>query len=125
MTIKIIDSKGFHRYMDAIEDTDYKIEELEQKITSLREYRKDLYAKKEECVIHYLDTPTYSHSMEMIDKFIKDINFNGTWTDEYRCERYFYWDDKNGWDCYRTNLNVVYYREVEMRYQDLKREGKL
>jgi hypothetical protein len=126
MAIKIIDSKGFHRYMDAIEDIDCKIEELEQKITTLREYLKDLYAKKEECVIHYLDTPTYSHSMELIDKFIKDINFNGYWSDKWYYERYFYLDDIHGWNIGDfSNDKVVYYREVEMRYQDLKREGKL
>jgi hypothetical protein len=28
MAMRIIDSKGFHRYMDAVEDIDYKIKEL-------------------------------------------------------------------------------------------------
>lgn len=125
MAMKIILEEGFNKYTRAIEVADYQIKELELQLESLREYRSGLHTKKEECVIYYLDTPTYSHSMELIDKFIKDINFKGVWNDEYRCERYFYWDDTHGWDCYRTSLNVVYYKEVEMRYQDLKREGKL
>lgn len=126
MAMKIILEEGFNKYTQAIEVADYQIKELESQLTSLREYRKDLINKKEECVIYYLDRPTYSHSMELIDKFIKDNNFKGTWTDEWYYERYFYLDDKLGWNtrgC--SNDNAVYYREVEMRYQDLKREGKL
>ncbi len=82
--------------------------------------------KKEECVIYYLDTPTYSHSMELIDKFIKDTNFNGVWSDKWYYERYFYLDDTHGWNIGEySHDKVVYYREVEMRYQDLKRERNL
>lgn len=125
MAIKIIDHKGFHKYMDHIDATDDKIEELRSQLKSLEEYRKDLFARKEECVIHYLDTPKYSHSMEMIDKFIVDTEFNGTWDFDIYWDRYAYFDESKGWDCGIYNLNVVYYAEVEMRYKDLKREGKL
>jgi hypothetical protein len=125
MAIKIIDPKGFHKYMDHIDATDDKIEELRSQLKSLEEYRKDLFARKEECVIHYLDEPTYSHSMEMIDKFITDTGFDGLWDFDKFWDRYAYFDDAKGWDCGIYNLNVVYYAEVEMRYKDLKREGKL
>jgi len=126
MAMKIILEEGFNKYTQALEVADYQIKELESQLTSLREYKKDLINKKEECVIYYLDTPTYSHSIELIDKFIKDTNFNGVWKDKWYYERYFYLHDKYGWNIGEySNDKVVYYREVEMRYQDLKREWKL
>jgi hypothetical protein len=126
MDMKIILEEGFNKYTQAIEVVDFQIKELELQLASLREHRKDLINKKEECVIYYLDTPTYSHSMELIDQFIKDTNFNGVWSDTWYYERYFYLHDKHGWNIGEySNDKVVYYREVEMRYQDLKREGKL
>ncbi len=127
MAMKIIDNEGFIKYTDLIDNTENKIKELELEIRNLHEYRKDWINKREECVIYYLDVPTYSHSIELIDRFIEDNNFNGVWRDNWYCYRYFYFDNKRGWNVSGCSDDdkVVYYREVEMRYQDLKREGKL
>lgn len=98
-----------------------KTERLENKLQRLRKERTNYY-------VEVLGEVVYSHSVELIDKFISDHNFNGSWPNKWRCERYFYYDEKsNSWGCYGNmpNVNVVYYREVELRYAELKLEGKI
>ncbi len=127
MPIKIIDETQYKLYDALLATTKKDISVTEQLLEDLKYESNRLAGERKKYYVEVLgSSPTYSHSVELIDKFISDHNFNGSWPNKWRCERYFYYDEKsNSWDCYDTNLNVVYYREVELRYAELKLEGKL
>jgi hypothetical protein len=127
MPIKIIDKTQYELYDILLATVKADIASTEQLMEDLRYEANRLAGERRKCYIEVLGgEPTYSHSIELIDKFIEDHNFTGKWPEKYRCERYFYYDEKsNSWDCYSGGLNVVYYREVELRYNELKLEGKL
>lgn len=127
MAIKIIDEVQYELYDTLLATTRADIAATEQLLLDLRHEVNRLAGERRKCYIEVLGgEPTYSHSVELIDKFILDHNFNGSWPEKYSCERYFYYDEKRDtWDCYIGGLNVVYYREVELRYNELKLEGKL
>lgn len=127
MPIKIIDEVQYNLYDTLLATTRKDIIATDQLLLDLKY---EAHRLAEERKKHYVEvlgsSPTYSHSVELIDKFISDHNFNGSWPDKWRCERYFYYDEKsNSWGCYTIGLSVVYYREVELRYAELKLEGKL
>jgi hypothetical protein len=127
MAIKIIDKTQYELYDLMLATTKADIADVEQLLLDLKHEAKRLADERRKYYIEVLGgEPTYSHSLELIDKFISDHEFAGRWPDKYRCERYFFYDEKsNNWDCYAGGLNVVYYREVELRYNELKLEGKL
>lgn len=122
MPIKIIDETQYELYDLRLAVAKRDIALIEQLLLDLKHEAERLSRERRKYYIEVLGgEPTYSHSLELIDKFISDHNFTGTWPEKYRCERYFYYDEKsNTWDCYAGGLNVVYYREVELRYNELK-----
>lgn len=127
MAIKIIDETQYELYDNLLATTKTEIATVRQLLLDL-EYEANRCANERKK--YYIEVlggePKYSHSIELIDKFISDHNFKGSWQSVGYCERYFYYDEKsNTWDTYGSGLNVVYYREVELRYNELKLEGKL
>ncbi len=126
MPIKIIDEAQYSLYDTLLSTTKRDIEVTEQLLEDLKYEAKRLANERKKYYIEVLGpSPTYSHSIKLIDKFISDHSFNGSWDEKCRAERYFYYDEKSdSWDCYKTNLNVVYYREVELRYAELKLEER-
>lgn len=127
MPIKIIDKTQYELYDLMLATTKADIATTEQLLLDLKHEAKRLSNERKKYYIEVLgDKSTYSHSVELIDKFILDHDFKGKWPEKYSCERYFYYDDKSDtWDCYGGGLNVVYYREVELRYNELKSESGL
>lgn len=127
MAIRITDKTQYELYNTLLAATKADIANVEQLLLDLKHEAKRLAQERKKYYIEVLGgEPIYSYSVELIDKFILDHNFNGTWPDKYSCERYFYYDEKRDtWDVYGSGLNAVYYREVELRYNELKIEGKL
>jgi hypothetical protein len=127
MPIKIIDEVQYNLYDTLLATAKKDISVTEQLLEDLIYEANRLAEERKKYYVEVLgSSPTYSHSVELIDKFISDHNFNGSWPNKWRCERYFYYDEKsNSWDCYGNMPNVVYYREVELRYAELKLEGKV
>lgn len=127
MPIKIIDETQYALYTLYLTTAKTNIDMIEQLLLELRNDVNRFQIERNKYYIEVLGgEPIYSHSVELIDKFISDHKFTGTWPKKYQHERYFYYDEKsNSWDCYSGGLNVVYYREVELRYNELKLEGSV
>ena len=101
-----------------------KIDNLQEELRSI-EYQLDVLKADRNKLLEevYDDKTLLSHSTELIDIFIKDNNFNGKWPEKLYYERWFYYQENtDSWDCHNTNLFVVYYREVELRYKQLNKE---
>lgn len=113
MAYKITDEKRYDKLTN-------KIQDLEDELLYINSTLENLKTERWRLVEEVYDG-THSHSTELIDTFIKDHNFNGEWSEKLYNERYFYYQEVTGtWDSYKTNLFVVYYRDVELRYKQLQ-----
>lgn len=127
MPIKIIDKTQYELYDMLLATAKKDIAVMEQLLSDMKHEAKRLADERKKCYVEILGgEPTHSHSVGLIDKFISDHNFTGAWPEKYRYERYFYYDElSKSWGNCCINLNVVYYREVELRYNELKYGGIL
>lgn len=102
-------------YNKILED---RISEIDSRINSLEVEKESIRKEKSSLWLEVFSLQS-SESVELIDKFIKDTNFQGEFRGKFMHDRYFYWDDqKNEW-----NINgggkCVYYHEVQLRYKEL------
>lgn len=102
-------------YNKVLED---KIAEIDNQIAKL-EYEKDSCRKEKSTLWKEVFSLNHSESVELIDKFINDTNFQGEFRGKFMYDRYFHWDDgKNEWNIEGRGKGV-YYREVQLRYKEL------
>lgn len=109
-------------YNKVLED---KIAEIDNKISKL-EFQRNSYDQERSTLWKEVFELSLSDSVELIDKFIKDTNFQGEFRGKFMHKKFIYWDDVDKeWNVTgKGNGAVVFYKEVQLRYKELMESKK-